>query len=159
MVPVRPARVDQLALGVLLAVSGTMIRLIRIAAGAPSTEAISEMRGRVGNERAKDDGVDHQHGAGDAGHAAGHHDEQLAARQPREIGPDEQRRLDHAEEDVGGGREPDRAADAKRALQQPGEAAHDRRQHAPIEQKRGQHAHHQRIGSACNASTNSAPEP
>ena len=61
----------------------------------------------------------------------------------RQIGPDEQRRLDHAEEDVGRGREPDRAADAERALEQPGKAAHDRRQDAPIEQQRGEHAHHQ----------------
>ena len=102
-----------------------------------------QVRGRVGDDRAEHGGVEHQHGAGDAGHAAGHHDEQLAAREPRQIGPDEQRRLDHAEEDVGGGREPDRAADAERALEHPGKAAHDRRQHAPIEQQRGEHAHHQ----------------
>ena len=78
-----------------------------------------EMRGGVRDHRAEHGGVEHQHGAGDAGHAAGHHDEQLAAREPREIGPDEQRRLDHADEDVGGGRKPDRAADAERALQEP----------------------------------------
>jgi len=38
----------------------------------------------------------------------------------RKIGADEQRRFHHAEEDVGGGREPDRAADAERAFEQPG---------------------------------------
>ena len=38
--------------------------------------------------------------AGDAGHAAGHDDEQLATRQLRKIWPDEQRRLDHADEDT-----------------------------------------------------------
>ena len=57
-------------------------------------------------------GIEHLHGAGDAGHTAGHHQKQFAARHLRQIGPHEQRRLDHAEEDVGGGREPDRAADA-----------------------------------------------
>ena len=100
-------------------VSGTMIRLIRIAAGAPSTEAMTKCAGGIGNQRRQQRGVEHQHGAGDAGHAAGHHQEQFAARQLREIGPDEQRRFHHAEEDVGGGGEPDRAADAERALQQP----------------------------------------
>src|SRR5262252_2456202 len=59
-------------------------------------------------------------------HAAGHHYEQLAAGEACQIRPDEQRRLDHAEKDVGRGREPDRAADLERALEQ-----------------RGQHAHHQ----------------
>ena len=38
---------------------------------------------------------------------------------------------------------PDRAADAERALQQPRHAAHDRWQHAPVEQERRQHAHDQ----------------
>ena len=38
---------------------------------------------------------------------------------------------------------PDRAADAERAFQKPRHAAHDRRQHPPVEQQRGQHAHHQ----------------
>ena len=85
-------------------VSGTMIRLIRIAAGAPSTEAITRWAAASGISGPSMVGVDHQHGAGDAGHAAGHHDEQLAAGEARQIGPDEQRRLDHAEEDVGGGR-------------------------------------------------------
>ena len=102
-----------------------------------------EMRRRIRDQRRQQRGVEHQHGAGDAGHAAGHHQKQFAARQLRQIGADEQRRLDHAEKDVGGGREPDRAADAERALQQPRHAAHDRRQHAPVEQQRRQHAHDQ----------------
>ena len=102
-----------------------------------------EMRRRIRDQRREQRGVEHQHGAGDAGHAAGHHQEQFAARELRQIGPDEQRRFHHAEEDVGGGGKPDRAADAERALQQPRHAAHDRRQHAPVEQQRRQHAHHQ----------------
>ena len=101
------------------------------------------MAGGVGQDRAEQGGVEHQHGAGDARHAAGHDDEQFAARQRREVGPDEQRRLDHAEKDVGCGRQADRAADAERPFEQPGEAAHDRRQDAPVEQQRGEHAHHQ----------------
>ncbi|MGX1165033.1 hypothetical protein AB7M16_001299 [Bradyrhizobium sp. USDA 372] len=102
-----------------------------------------EMRGGVGDERGQQRRIEHQHGAGDAGHAAGHDQEQLAARHLCQIRPHEQRRLDHAEEDVGGGRETDRAADAERTLQQPGHAADDRWQHAPIEQQRRQHAHDQ----------------
>src|SRR5579871_4822629 len=66
--------------------SGTMIRLMRIAAGG------------VGNDRRQNGGVEHEHGAGDAGHAAGHHHEHFAARQFGEIRPDEQRRLDLADE-------------------------------------------------------------
>ena len=101
------------------------------------------MRRRIRDQRREQRGVKHQHGAGDPGHAAGHHQKQFAARQLRQIGPDEQRRFHHAEEDVGGGGEADRAADAERALQQPRHAAHDRRQDAPVEQQRRQHAHHQ----------------
>jgi hypothetical protein len=78
-----------------------------------------EMPGDIRHQRAQDSGIEHQHGARDAGHAAGHHNEELRARQLCEIGPDEQRRLDHADEDVGCGREADRAANAKCALQRP----------------------------------------
>jgi hypothetical protein len=45
--------------------------------------------------------------------------------------------------DSTGGGQADRAADAERAFERPGEAAHDRRQDAPVKQQRGQHAHHQ----------------
>jgi hypothetical protein len=38
------------------------------------------------------------------------------------------------------------AADAERALQEPRHAAHHRRQHPPVEQQRGQHAHDQHHG-------------
>ena len=122
-------------------VSGTMIRLTRIAAGAPEHGGDDEMRGGIRDQRRQQRGVEHQHRAGDAGHAAGHHQEQFAAGELRQIGTDEQRRFHHAEKDVGGGREADGAADAERALQQPRHAAHDRRQHAPVEQQRRQHAH------------------
>ena len=101
------------------------------------------MRRRIRDQRRQQGGVEHQHGAGDAGHAAGHHQKQFAARQLREIGPDEQRRFHHAEKDVGRGGQPDRAADAERAFQQPRHAAHHRRQDFPVEQQRGQHAHDQ----------------
>ena len=105
-----------------------------------------EMRGGIRDQRRQQRGVEHQHGAGDPGHAAGHHQKQFAARQLRQIRPDEQRRFHHAEKNIGGGGQPDRAADAERALQQPRHAAHDRRQDAPVEQQRGQHAHHQHDG-------------
>jgi hypothetical protein len=51
-----------------------------------------------------------------------------------------------SEEDIGGRGKAHRAADAERALQQPGHAAHHRRQHPPVEQQRGQHAHDQHDG-------------
>ena len=101
------------------------------------------MRRRIRDQRREERGVEHQHGAGDAGHAAGHHQEQFAAGELRQIGADEQRRLDHAEKDIGRGRQADRAADAERALQQPCHAAHDRRQDTPVEQQRRQNAHDQ----------------
>ena len=101
------------------------------------------MRGGVGDERAEYGRIDHQHGPGDAGHAAGHHHEQLAAREAREVGADEERSLDHAEKDVGRGRQADGAPDLERAFEQPGKAAHDRRQDAPVKQQRREHAHEQ----------------
>jgi hypothetical protein len=100
-----------------------------------------KMRRGIRNQGRQQGRVQHQHRAGDSGHAAGHHQEQFAARQLRQIGPDEEGRFHHAEKDVGRGGQPDRAADAQRAFQQPGHAAHHRRQHAPIEQKRREHAH------------------
>ncbi len=39
--------------------------------------------GDVGNGGAQDGRIEHEHGAGDAGHAAGHHHEQFAAREAR----------------------------------------------------------------------------
>ena len=102
-----------------------------------------EMRGGIGDHRRQQRGIERQHRAGDAGHAASHDQEQLAAGQLGEVGPDEQRRFHHAQEHIGSGRQPDRAADPKGAAEQPGQAAHDRRQDAPVEQQRGQHAHHQ----------------
>ena len=44
------------------------------------------MRGGVGNKRPEHGRVDHQDRAGDARHAAGHHHEQLAAGEAREVG-------------------------------------------------------------------------
>ena len=105
-----------------------------------------EMRGGIGDQRRQQRGVEHQHGAGDPGHAAGHHQKQFATRQLRQIRADEQWRFHHAEKYIGGGGKSDRAADPKRTLQQPCHAAHDRRQDAPVEQQRGQHAHHQHYG-------------
>ena len=104
------------------------------------------MRRRIRYQRREQRGVKHEHGAGDARHAAGHDQEQFAARQLCQIGSDEQRRLHHAEKDVGGGGEPDCAADPEGALQKPGHAAHDRRQDTPVEQQRREHAHDEHDG-------------
>ena len=98
---------------------------------------------RVGDDRAQYGRVDDHDRAGDAGHAPGHDDEQLAAAEPREIGAHEQRRLDHADEDIGGGGDADRAAHAHRAPEPPRKGAHHRRQDAPVEQQRRQDAHDQ----------------
>ena len=76
-----------------------------------------------GTSGARNDGVDHHHRAGDARHAAGHQREQLAALHAREIGAHQQRRLDHADEDVHRRAQRQRAADAQAPPQQPGEAA------------------------------------
>jgi hypothetical protein len=84
-----------------------------------------QMGGGVGDHGPEHGGIDHQHRAGNAGHAAGHHDEEFAAREMGEIRLDEQRRLDHAEEDVGRGRKTDSAAHPQSSLQQRRKAAHD----------------------------------
>ena len=66
----------------------------------------------------------------------------------REIRPDEERRLHIADEDIGRGRQADRAADTERALEHKGKSAHDGRQDFPVEQERREHAHHQHDGQA-----------
>jgi hypothetical protein len=87
--------------------------------------------------------VDHHHGAGDARHAARHDDEKLPAAHVPEVGADEERRLDHAHEDVGGRREAHRSAHAHGFFQHRGKSADEQRQHAPVEKQRRQRAHHQ----------------
>ena len=109
------------------------------------------MAGGIGNGIGEDGGIEHEHGAGDAGHAAGHHHEHFRARQLCQIRPDEQRRLDLADENIGRRRQPDGAADVERLFQQARKAAHDRRHDAPIEQQRRQHAHHQHDGERLKA--------
>ena len=101
------------------------------------------MRGGIRNHRREHRRIEYQHRTGDARHAASHDDEQLAAGEAGEIGPDEQRRLDMTDEDIGRGRQPNCAADADGPFQRPGEGAHHRRHNAPVEQDRGEHAHHQ----------------
>ena len=101
------------------------------------------MAERVGHDRPEDRAVDHHDGSGDAGHAAAHQREQFAARHGLEIGPHQQRRLDHADEDVHGGADPERPADAGRLAQDPGEAGDDALQNAPVEQQRGERADRQ----------------
>ncbi len=102
-----------------------------------------EMPRGVRNQRRQQCRIKHQHRAGDARHAPGHHQEQLAAGELRQVGTNEQRRFHHAEENIGGGGEPDRAADSERAFERDGQATHDRRQDAPVEKECGQYAHHE----------------
>ena len=68
----------------------------------------------------------------------------------REIGPDQQRRLDHADEDMHGRADAQRPADAERSPQHPGEAR-TILQHAPVEQQRGQRGIVSTIGKARKA--------
>lgn len=96
-----------------------------------------------GSTGAQDCRVQEEHRAGDGGHAADHDGEELAARHPGEIRPHEKRRLDHADEDVRGGGKPNHPAYTHQLLQGKRKDAHDRRQHAPIEEQRAQRAHHE----------------
>ena len=79
------------------------------------------MAERAGHDGLEDRRVEHEHRARDRGEPDREQHEQFRTRQPREIGPDQQRRLDHAEKDRGRGAEPDRAADAHDLAQDPGE--------------------------------------
>jgi hypothetical protein len=86
--------------------------------------------------------VDDHHRPGDGRHASGHDEQQLVARHALEVRSYEEGRLGLAEEDVGGGDEAGRAARAERALEQPGDAADDHRQDAPVPEQRRQRGHH-----------------
>ncbi len=59
----------------------------------------------------------------------------------RQIGADQERRLDHADENVGGGGGAERPADAERLLQRPGEGTDHPLQDAPVIEQPRQHAH------------------
>ena len=109
--------IDEPASGALLAGLGHHDQADQDRGGCAQHRGNDKMRGGVGDQRRQQRGVKHQHGAGDSRHAAGHHKEQLAPCQLRQIRPDEQRRFHHAEKDIGGGGQPDRAADPERALQ------------------------------------------
>ena len=63
------------------------------------------MAERVGHGGAEQRSIDHHHRAGDAGHAATHQCEKFAARHFQKIGPHQQRRFDHAAENMHGGAE------------------------------------------------------
>ncbi len=84
--------------------------------------------------------VEDHDGAGDVGHAAAHRDEQFAAREPIEIGPDQQRRFQHAQKNIGRRAESDGAADAHGFLQHPGKGPDHERQDFPVEKERGEGA-------------------
>ena len=77
----------------------------------------------VRDDWAEDGGIDHHHGAGDPCEAAGHQGKEFATLQARQPGADEQRGLDHADEDMRGGAEAQGSADAQGAAEDPGEGA------------------------------------
>lgn len=89
----------------------------------------------VRDDRTDETGIEHHDRAGDGRHAAGHESEQRRAGHAGQIGPDQQRRLGHADEDIGGGAQPQRSARAQGAAQQPGESAHQQRQDAPVKEQ------------------------
>ena len=93
-----------------------------MAAGALMTEATRSWEGRVRHHRTQDDRVEDEHGAGDGRHPRRHQDEELGAREPVEVGPNEERCLDHPDEDVRRAREPDRAAEPEAPLEYESEA-------------------------------------
>ena len=109
------------------------------------------MAGGIGDGVGQDRRIKHEHCSRYSGHAAGHHHEHFRARQFCQIRPDEQRRLDLADENIGRRRQSHRAADVEGLFQHPRKAAHDRRHDAPIEQQRRQHAHHQDDGQRLKA--------
>ena len=80
--------------------------------------------------------IEHQYRPGDGGHAAVHDDEELAAAHAGQPGSDHQWPFDHADEGIGRSRHADCAADAKRAIEQPGEGLDHPGQDAPVKQHR-----------------------
>ena len=97
----------------------------------------------IGHSLAQDAGIQHHHRAGDGGHARGHQRKQFAAAHFLEVGPDEKRRLHHADEDIGDRAQRQCTANAQRFLKQPGKPAHDQWQDAPVEQQGRQGADQQ----------------
>ena len=115
--------------------NGTISAAMASAAGVLITAAIRMLPSASGMTGPSDRGVEHHHRAGDPGHAAAHQREQFAAREPHQIGADQQRRLDMADKDMHRRAEAQRPADPDRAAQHPGEDLDDALQHAPIEQQ------------------------
>ena len=101
-----------------------------------------------GDHRGEEGGVEHQHGARHRGHAAHHHRKQFTPLQGQQVGPDQQRRLHHAEKDIGGGADTQGPADTEAATEHPGKPPHHHRQDAPVKQQRRKGTHHQHQGQA-----------
>ena len=104
----------------------------------------------------QNDRIQHEHAAGNGRHAAGHDDEKLAASERAQARPDQRRRLHHAHEDVGRGRQSNRTADAETAPQDIGKGAHQRGQDAQMPEHGGksgneQDAEGKNDGSVCVA--------
>ena len=97
----------------------------------------------AGHGALQDCRVDRQDGSGDARHTDRHGREQAGAAHGGEIGPHQQRRLHHADKDVGRRRRADRPGNAERPSQRPADSMHDARQHAPMVEQLGQRADHQ----------------
>jgi hypothetical protein len=97
-----------------VAAAGIISPAITSAAGALISDAVRMWPMAFGTASRDQRRVEHHDGAGDGGHARGHQGEQRAAAHVAQIGFDQQRRLDHADEHIGRRTQAKRAADAER---------------------------------------------
>ena len=93
------------------------------------------MAGGVRHDRGQDGGIGHHGRPRDGGQTHHHHQEQLRPGQLVQIGPDDDRALDHAEEDIGRHRQRRGPAQAHGALEQQAEAMGDPLQDLPVPQQ------------------------
>ncbi len=97
----------------------------------------------VGQHVLEQAGIGHDGRARDAGHADAEQHEDLRAGEQRQVGADEDRALDLAHEDGGGGGEGWRAAQAHGLLEQEAEAVGDPLEDLPVPEQGRQGADHQ----------------
>ena len=98
---------------------------------------------RFRHHRAEDAGVKHHHRARDTRHAAGHHNEQFATTHLLQVRANNQRCLHHTDKHIRRRGQTHCPAHAHGLFEKGGNATHDQRQHAPVEQQRRQRTHHQ----------------
>ena len=105
-----------------------------------------EVTGGIRHHGGQNSRVEHEHIARNGRHTCGHDHEQPGTTHVPQVGPDEQRRLGHPDEYIGGRRYADRTTDAEHLTQHPGKTAHNQRQHAPMEQQGAEYTDQQNQG-------------